>query len=278
MTLNSYRDPELRDRRSVFVRHPLSTVLAVVVGAFLLLAPIGARFGRTDHVVVRTAPLPGGVIDAGVFFAETTTTSAVASPTVVATTVEAITAVTTPAPETTEAPVITTAETAEKSAPTTVRRPATSAAKAKTTTTTKPKTTTSATKAATTAATAAAQPKPTTTAAKPTTTVTTAKPTTTTTVAPPTVYSSVQSEAVIRQVWPDDLESQAVAIATRESGLRNVAHNYCCYGLFQINYTPHKQWLASLGVVRPEQLYDPTVNATVAYRLYLLSGWAPWGG
>jgi hypothetical protein len=92
------------------------------------------------------------------------------------------------------------------------------------------------------------------------------------------VYSPAQSEAVIRLVWPDDLEAKAVAIATRESNLRNTAHNYCCYGLFQINFSPHQQWLAALGITKPEQLYDPTVNATVAYKLYLQSGWAPWGG
>jgi hypothetical protein len=267
MTLNSYRDPELRDRRSVFARHPLSTALGVVVGAFLLLVPIAGRFGHSDHVVVRTASLPGGVIDAGVFVEETTTTT-VGAAAVLATTVVPITTATTSAPDTTEAPVATTATTVRKQAvATTVRRPATTAAKPKPTTTVKPKTATTAAKPAATTATTAAK-----------TTTTTAKATTTTTVAPPTAYSAAQSEAVIRQVWPDDLEAQAVAIATRESNLHNVAHNYCCYGLFQINFTPHQQWLATLGVTRPEQLYDPTVNATVAYRLYLVSGWAPWGG
>jgi hypothetical protein len=261
MTLNSYRDPGLRDRRSVFARHPLSTVLGTVVSAFLLLVPIGVRVGQSAHLVVRTAPLPGGVVDAGVLVdaATTSTTAAITVPP------SAAVPETAPATEpTTIEPVATTRKT-PRSTTTVKRKPAT---------TVKPKSATTAAKPKTTTATAA--PKTTTTAAKPKPTTTQA--TTTTTVAPPVAYSPAQSEAVIRRIWPDDLEDQAVAIATRESNLHNVSHNYCCFGLFQINFVPHQKWLATMGVTRPEQLYDPTVNTTVAYRLYLLSGWAPWGG
>lgn len=270
MTLNSYRDPELRDRRSVFARYPLMTALGAVVGAFALLVPVGMLVGRADHVVVRTATLPGGVIDAMVI--EPATTASVASITVATTapaTTVATTAATEPAttittaPPTTAKPVATTRKTAttakKKVVTTAAPKPATTAAKPKTTTT-------------------AATPKPATTAAPPKTTTTAAKPTTTTTVFAPVVYSQAQSEAVIRNVWPDDLEEKAVAIATRESNLHNAAHNYCCYGLFQINFAPHQQWLATVGVTKPEQLYDPTVNAQVAYKLYVKAGWAPWGG
>jgi len=277
MTLNSYRDPELRDRRSVFARHRLGTVLGGVIGAFLLLVPIGLRLGQADHVVVRTAQLPGGVVDAGLFVDAGTTgpaTTASAATTTTAAITAAAVAVTDSAPPSTEAattePVATSRKVARST--TTVKRKPATTVPPKSATTVKPKTTT-----ATAAAKSATTAKATTTTAKPKT-ATTAKATTTTTVAPPTAYSTAQSEAVIRQVWPDDLEAQAVAIAMRESSLHNVSHNYCCYGLFQINFTPHQQWLATLGVTRPEQLYDPTVNATVAYRLYLLSGWAPWGG
>jgi hypothetical protein len=264
MTLNSYRDPELRDRRSLFVRHPLGTALGTVVGAFLLLVPIGVRFGQADHVVVHTARLPGGVVDAGVFVdGETTAPSASTT-----TAAMAITTATVPLTAAALEPVATTGTSPSAALPTTT-------AKRKTANTAAPKATTTAAKPKSTST--SAVPKPATTVAK--TTTTAAKPTTTTTtVAPPTAYSTAQSEAVIRLIWPDDLEAQAVAIATRESSLHNVAHNWCCYGLFAINFTPHQQWLATLGISRPEQLYDPTVNATVAYRLYLMSGWAPWGG
>ena len=55
------------------------------------------------------------------------------------------------------------------------------------------------------------------------------------------------------------------------------ARNSCCYGLFQINWTPHKGWLAGLGITSPEQLFDATNNAYAAYALYQRSGgWGPW--
>jgi hypothetical protein len=77
-------------------------------------------------------------------------------------------------------------------------------------------------------------------------------------------------------VWPDDLEEEALRIATRESNLIHTAHNSCCYGLFQIYYNAHKTWLASIGVTSAAQLYDPQVNATAALALYRNAGWAPW--
>ena len=125
-----------------------------------------------------------------------------------------------------------------------------------------------------------------TTAAK--TTATTVKPTPTTvkptaTTKPPTTtvptrsYTKAEVEAIIRQVWPDDLEDEAVRIATRESNLVPTAKNFCCYGLFQIYFSVHKTWLASLGVTQASQLFDPRTNAYVAYAMYLKAGgWGPW--
>ena len=110
---------------------------------------------------------------------------------------------------------------------------------------------------------------------------TTAKPTTTT-AAPTTVptktnYTRAEVEAIIRQVWPDDLEDEAVRIATRESNLVPTAKNYCCYGLFQIYFNVHKGWLAGMGVTSAQQLLDPMVNAYVAVALYnRAGGWGPW--
>lgn len=109
----------------------------------------------------------------------------------------------------------------------------------------------------------------------------TKKPSTTTTVAaaprPANTYSKAQVEAIIRSVWPDALEDEAVRIATRESNLNPTVRNYCCYGLFQLYYSVHKSWLASIGVDSAADLYDPKVNAYAAYMLYLRSGgFRPW--
>ncbi len=147
---------------------------------------------------------------------------------------------------------------------------------------------------ATTAAPTTAQPAttaPTTTVKAPTTTVktpattvkaptTTAKATATSTpaAAPPKAnYSRAEVDALIRQVWPDDLEDEAVRIATRESNLVPGVRNYCCFGLFQIYFNVHKNWLGQMGVTSADQLYNPLTNAYVAYAMYLKAGgWGPW--
>ncbi len=144
--------------------------------------------------------------------------------------------------------------------------------------TTKPVTTTTAKPATTTTA----KPKTTPTTAKPVTT-TTAKPATTTTKAPVVVptrtYSRAEVEAIIREVWPDELEDKAVAIAKRESNLIPTARNSCCLGLFQIYYSVHKTWLAAMGITSSSQLFDPRANAYAALVLYnRAGGWGPWGG
>jgi hypothetical protein len=84
---------------------------------------------------------------------------------------------------------------------------------------------------------------------------------------------------IIRDVWPDDLEARAIEIAWRESNHRSNVNNSCCYGLFQIHWYAHRSWLSTMGVTSATQLYDPTVNATVAYALYQRAGgFGPWGG
>ena len=96
--------------------------------------------------------------------------------------------------------------------------------------------------------------------------------------APAASYSRTAVEAIIRQVWPDNLEDEAVRIATRESNLIPTVRNYCCFGLFQVYFNVHKTWLAQSGVTSPEQLYDPLTNAYIAYAMYLKAGgWGPWG-
>lgn len=83
-------------------------------------------------------------------------------------------------------------------------------------------------------------------------------------------------EEIIRAVWPDDLEDWAVRIAYRESRFQPDAHNSCCHGIFQIHFRAHQSWLDDYGVHQPSDLYDPSVNATVALALYQQTGPGPW--
>jgi LysM repeat protein len=122
---------------------------------------------------------------------------------------------------------------------------------------------------------ATTQPRPATT--QPTTPPVTTPPASTQPPPPPNTYTRAQAAQIIRDVWPDSLEDEAIRIATRESNLIPTVRNSCCYGLFQIYYTAHRTWLASIGVTSAAQLYDPRVNASAALALYNSNGWAPWG-
>ena len=89
-------------------------------------------------------------------------------------------------------------------------------------------------------------------------------------------FTQPEVEQIIRDVWPDELENRAIAIAKRESNLVPRATNFCCYGLFQIYYKYHKSWLPSVGVTSAKQLLDPRLNALAALQLYQRNGWGPW--
>ena len=102
-------------------------------------------------------------------------------------------------------------------------------------------------------------------------------PTTPPATTPDPPVSPSDAEAIIREVWPDDLEDRAIVIAQRESSLQPDAYNgSCCYGLFQIYFDANRSFLAGLGVTTPEQLLNARTNATVAYAMYQRSGWSPW--
>jgi hypothetical protein len=106
-------------------------------------------------------------------------------------------------------------------------------------------------------------------------------PTTTTPPPPPPLSTAgpAEVEAIIRSVWPDELEDRALEIAWRESHYVPTAKNSCCYGLFQIYWSAHRSWLSGLGVTSAEQLYDPATNARAALAIYERAGsWGPWGG
>jgi LysM repeat protein len=136
----------------------------------------------------------------------------------------------------------------------------------------------------TTTAAPATTKAPATTAAPATTRApaTTAAPATTqapATTVPSRSYSNAEVEAIIRAVWPDDLEDKALQVAWRESTYKPTARNSCCYGLFQIHWTAHRSWLDDWGITSAAQLYDPTLNAQVAVAVYeRAGGWGPWGG
>jgi LysM repeat protein len=93
-------------------------------------------------------------------------------------------------------------------------------------------------------------------------------------------YKPKEVIQIIREEWPDELEERAIQIARRESKL--VPHvigipNGCCYGLFQIYYRWHQNWLPQVGVTNPDQLLDPRLNARAAYRMFQRNnGWGPW--
>jgi hypothetical protein len=119
--------------------------------------------------------------------------------------------------------------------------------------------------------------QPTTTTAAPTTVPATTVPATT---LPPAPATTAEAQQIIRDVWPDELEQKALAIAWRESGYVATAYNgWCCYGLFQIYWTVHRSWLADMGITSASDLLDARTNAEAAYELYRRAGgWGPWGG
>jgi LysM repeat protein len=129
-----------------------------------------------------------------------------------------------------------------------------------------------------------------TTRAAPTTTAprrTTSSSAATATAAPPTTAaprpapaSTDQVQALIREIWPDELEEKALQIAFRESRYQATAYNgWCCYGVFQIHWNAHKGWLAGVGVTSSQQLLDARTNIQIAYTIYQRAGgWGPWGG
>jgi LysM repeat protein len=84
--------------------------------------------------------------------------------------------------------------------------------------------------------------------------------------------------AMIREIWPAELQERAIAIAHRESRHRADAYNgWCCYGVFQIYWNVHRSWMSGHGVASASQLFDARTNIEMAYRIYQRAGgWGPW--
>ena len=94
---------------------------------------------------------------------------------------------------------------------------------------------------------------------------------------PARLYSRDEVERIVRSVWPDHLENDALYVVQRESRFNPGSRSRCCIGIFQINWGSHKRWLANYGVTNPTQLLDPEVNARMALVTWERSGsWRPW--
>jgi len=91
------------------------------------------------------------------------------------------------------------------------------------------------------------------------------------------VHSRSELEQMIRDVWPDELEEQALYVVQRESRYNTTSYNWCCVGLFQVNWWSHRSWLQGAGVSEPSQLMDPLTNVRMALVVWQRSGsWRPW--
>ena len=94
---------------------------------------------------------------------------------------------------------------------------------------------------------------------------------------PAYVYSRSELEQMIRDVWPDELEEQALYVVQRESRFNTTSYNWCCVGLFQVNWWSHRSWMQGVGVSEPSQLMDPLTNVRMALVVWQRSGsWRPW--
>jgi hypothetical protein len=74
--------------------------------------------------------------------------------------------------------------------------------------------------------------------------------------------------------WRNSEIVTAVATSFAESSYNTRASNFCCYGLWQINESAHKQIFAS------GKWDNPADNAKMAYQIYREAGgsWGPWSG
>jgi len=94
---------------------------------------------------------------------------------------------------------------------------------------------------------------------------------------PARTYSRAEVEQIVRDIWPDNLENDALFVVGRESRFNPGSRSYCCIGLFQLNWSAHKSWMSNYGVTDPAQLLDPTTNARMALVARERAGsWRPW--
>ena len=114
-----------------------------------------------------------------------------------------------------------------------------------------------------------------------TTTIATSSVSPSTIVVPKTTAKRNEVIAIIREIWPDEYEENALFVAQRESNLIPTViggTNNCCIGLFQMYYSVHKAWLVDLGITESSQLLDARLNTLAAFTLFKRNGksWKPW--
>lgn len=80
-------------------------------------------------------------------------------------------------------------------------------------------------------------------------------------------------ELLSRYSWP---VAQALRVVQCESGGNAAAYNAGNYGLFQINAVHVEKVRRVTGSADLSLLFDPDVNAAVAYIIWSDSGWGPW--
>lgn len=96
--------------------------------------------------------------------------------------------------------------------------------------------------------------------------------TTTTTVAAVVVEDPV---AIVREVWPDDTEDQALAVFRCESHLNPDALGKLGErGIAQI-HPVHRDMVRRMGFSW-DQMFDARDNVTVALDIFEAQGWGPW--
>lgn len=100
---------------------------------------------------------------------------------------------------------------------------------------------------------------------------------TATTAVPKKTYTRAEMEQLVRDIWPDELEANAFYVVNRESRWDPSVKNFCCYGLFQLNWLAHQTWMRGYGITDPAQLLDAETNIRMAYVVYQRSNsWKPW--
>jgi len=108
--------------------------------------------------------------------------------------------------------------------------------------------------------------------------------TTTTTIPYPEGKCSQWYPTAYQAGWPlEDLPKLGRIMWAESNCIHDIANKTYSYGLVQMEWSAHKNWLASeFGITQREELYDPYTNLLVAKWLYDYAdihygcGWQPW--
>lgn len=90
----------------------------------------------------------------------------------------------------------------------------------------------------------------------------------------PRLTRDARMRRIIRHIWPNHSEDEAIRVFRCESNLnpRAVGDHGTSYGLSQIHWTVHR-WAYKH---HPAELFRPWHNLRMALRLYRANGWQPW--